>query len=95
MARQVSTDYSPVPMLTIASRFPGVSNDDRANATAATIQRGTVSAINCPKSCPAIKWAATTPSGLVNLNNYSEKYDRVQLLDGPRISGQAATIPSA
>ena len=49
-------------MLKIASRFPGVSNGDRANATAATIQRGTVSASNCPKSCPAIKWAATTPS---------------------------------
>ena len=48
-------------MLKIASRFPGVSNGDRANATAATIQRGTVSASNCPKSCPAIKWAATTP----------------------------------
>ena len=28
----------PVPMLKIASRFPGVSNGDRANATAATIQ---------------------------------------------------------
>ena len=49
-------------MLKIASRFPGVSNGDRANATAATIQKGTVSASNCPKSCPAIKWAATTPS---------------------------------
>ena len=30
-------------MLKIASRFPGVSNGDRANATAATIQRRTVS----------------------------------------------------
>ena len=37
-------------MLKIASRFPGVSNGDRANATAATIQRGTVSASNCRES---------------------------------------------
>ena len=43
-------------MLKVASRFRGVGNSDRANATAATIQRGTVSASNCPKSCPAIKY---------------------------------------
>jgi len=53
---------SPEPRTKIARRLPGVSNGDRANAIAETMQRGTVSAGNCPKSCPAIRYAAMSPS---------------------------------